>query len=61
MSKSPVTCHGKIVAQHTEPDADGSTVLDSSLGRPAAGVAVELQEVTLDAPGDARFDTLAKG
>ncbi|EKM61397.1 uncharacterized protein PHACADRAFT_135007 [Phanerochaete carnosa HHB-10118-sp] len=44
MLKSPITCH----------------VLDSSLGKPAAGVPVELQEISLDSPS-ALFTTIAKG
>ncbi|KAI0652421.1 transthyretin [Trametes meyenii] len=45
MSKSPVTCH----------------VLDSSIGKPAAGVPVQLQQLrSADGPSSA-FETLAEG
>ncbi|KAI0673697.1 transthyretin [Trametes maxima] len=45
MSKSPVTCH----------------VLDSSIGKPAAGVPVQLQQLrSADGPASA-FETLAEG
>ncbi|KAH9897843.1 transthyretin [Cubamyces lactineus] len=47
MSKSPVTCHGEF--------------LDSSIGKPAAGVPVQLQQLrSADGPAST-FETLADG
>ncbi|RPD65139.1 transthyretin [Lentinus tigrinus ALCF2SS1-7] len=45
MSKSPVTCH----------------VLDSSIGKPAAGVPVQLQELNSTEDPTAGFNVLADG
>ena len=65
MPSSPITCHGKL--GHLERQVIHSflysTVLDSSIGKPAPGVSVSLQvyHASAVAGGEVIWESLAKG
>jgi len=66
MSKSPITCHGELLSHSRLGNLTCSTwssVLDTSIGKPAEGIVVNLQQFE-PAAKEGDFDTftpIAKG